>query len=168
MIGMAATRADVVDRKTGGAIPITASMSFRNGMARLASAVHIITTDGPAGRYGFTATAVCSVSDAPPTLLVCVNTAASSLNALLANGTLCVNMLASDQQPVARAFGNGQPMAQRFATGEWSMRAGGSPQLAGALMRFNCSIRSVVEQGSHQVLFCAVNGIVSGEPDDGP
>ncbi|MBS9721834.1 flavin reductase [Tianweitania sp. BSSL-BM11] len=144
-----------------------AFLSFRDGMARLASAVHIITTDGPAGRYGFTATAVCSVSDAPPTLLVCVNTAASSLNALLANGSLCVNTLASDQQLVARAFGNGQPMADRFATGEWTMEAGDLPRLADALVRFECSIRSVAEQGTHQVLFCAVNTIAPGAPGDG-
>lgn len=38
---------------------------FRDAMARLGSAVNIITTDGPAGRAGFTASAVCSVTDAP-------------------------------------------------------------------------------------------------------
>lgn len=43
---------------------------FRDAMARLGSAVNIITTDGPAGRAGFTASAVCSVTDTPPTLLV--------------------------------------------------------------------------------------------------
>jgi Conserved protein/domain typically associated with flavoprotein oxygenases, DIM6/NTAB family len=42
--------------------------AFRNAMARLGSAVNIITTDGPAGRAGFTASAVCSVTDTPPTL----------------------------------------------------------------------------------------------------
>lgn len=43
---------------------------FRNAMAMLGGAVSVITTDGPAGRFGFTASAVCSVTDAPPTLLV--------------------------------------------------------------------------------------------------
>ena len=46
---------------------------FREAMSRLGAAVHVITTDGPSGKTGFTATAVCSVSDAPPTLLVCLN-----------------------------------------------------------------------------------------------
>ena len=40
---------------------------FRNAMARLGAAVNIITTDGPAGRAGFTASAVCSVTDTPQT-----------------------------------------------------------------------------------------------------
>ena len=43
--------------------------AFRDAMSRLGAAVHVITTDGPSGKTGFTATAVCSVSDAPPTLL---------------------------------------------------------------------------------------------------
>ena len=34
--------------------------AFRDGMAKMAAAVNIITTDGPAGRAGFAATAVCS------------------------------------------------------------------------------------------------------------
>ena len=43
--------------------------SFRDAMAHVGAAVNIITTDGPAGRAGFTASAVCSVTDTPPTLL---------------------------------------------------------------------------------------------------
>src|SRR6516164_3844539 len=46
---------------------------FREGMSRLGAAVHVITTAGPGGQAGATATAVCSVSDAPPMLLVCLN-----------------------------------------------------------------------------------------------
>ena len=48
-------------------------LRFRDAMASLSAAVNIVTTDGPAGRCGITATAVCSVTDTPPTLLVCIN-----------------------------------------------------------------------------------------------
>src|SRR3977135_409266 len=41
---------------------------FREAMSRLGAAVHVVTTAGPAGKTGFTATAVCSGSDAPPAL----------------------------------------------------------------------------------------------------
>ena len=47
-------------------------------MARLGAAVNIITTDGPGGKRGFTASAVCSVTDSPPTLLVCLNRSSDS------------------------------------------------------------------------------------------
>ncbi|MPT25288.1 MAG: flavin reductase, partial [Starkeya sp.] len=46
---------------------------YREAMSRLVAAVHVITTHGAEGRAGFTATAVASVSDSPPTLLVCLN-----------------------------------------------------------------------------------------------
>ena len=46
---------------------------FRDAMSRLGAAVHVVTMDGKAGKTGFMATAVCSVSDAPPTILVCIN-----------------------------------------------------------------------------------------------
>jgi flavin reductase (DIM6/NTAB) family NADH-FMN oxidoreductase RutF len=38
---------------------------YREAMARLSAAVNVVTTAGPAGRSGFTATAVCSISDEP-------------------------------------------------------------------------------------------------------
>ena len=48
-------------------------LHYRDAMARFAGAVHVLTTDGPAGRRGTTVIAACSVSDNPPTVLVCVN-----------------------------------------------------------------------------------------------
>ena len=60
--------------------------AFRDGMARLAAAVHVVTTDGPGGRGGFTASAVCSVTDDPPTLLVCVNLHSRQNDLIRANG----------------------------------------------------------------------------------
>jgi flavin reductase len=38
---------------------------FRDGTIRFGAAVNIITTDGPAGRSGMTASAVVSVTDDP-------------------------------------------------------------------------------------------------------
>ena len=51
--------------------------AFVDAMSRVASTVHIVTTDGPGGRVGATVSAMTSVSaDTPmPTLLVCLNRA---------------------------------------------------------------------------------------------
>jgi flavin reductase len=46
---------------------------YRDGMARLGAAANIITTEGPAGRSGMTASAAVSVTDDPPTLAVSIN-----------------------------------------------------------------------------------------------
>ena len=78
--------------------------SFREAMSRLGAAVHVITTDGPAGRTGFTATAVCSVSDAPPTLLVCLNRGATSMPILRGNCVFCVNTLRAGEEIIADTF----------------------------------------------------------------
>ncbi|STH73084.1 oxidoreductase, flavin:NADH component [Escherichia coli] len=41
---------------------IVDQQTFRDAMSCMGAAVNIITTDGPAGRAGFTASAVCSVT----------------------------------------------------------------------------------------------------------
>ena len=40
------------------AASVAEAATFREAMARLGAAVHIVTTDGPSGRYGVTASAV--------------------------------------------------------------------------------------------------------------
>ena len=153
-------------RPTGTAPPCVEGGAFRGAMARVASAVHLVTTDGPGGRAGFTASAVCSVSDAPPTLLVCVNRASSAHAALSANTALCVNTLAADQSGIAAAFGGRTPMETRFAAGTWTTLATGAPALQGARAAFDCRIVARHPVGTHDVLYCEVIGLA--EPGDGP
>ena len=76
---------------------IVDQQTFRDAMSCMGAAVNIITTDGPAGRAGFTASAVCSVTDTPPTLLVCLNRGASVWPVFNENRTLCVNTLSRFQ-----------------------------------------------------------------------
>nr|VUD30589.1 flavin reductase RutF in pyrimidine catabolism pathway [Raoultella sp. NCTC 9187] len=96
-------------------MPIADKQSFRDAMAQVGAAVNIITTDGPAGRAGFTASAVCSVTDEPPTLLVCLNRSASVWPTFSQHQALCVNTLAAGQEPLSNLFGGKTPMAERFA-----------------------------------------------------
>src|SRR5258708_14063973 len=66
---------------------------FRSAMSRLGAAVNVITTDGPAGRHGLTASAVCSVTDTPPALLLGVNRTPRAHSPLPRNGLLSANRL---------------------------------------------------------------------------
>lgn len=79
--------------------------AFRDAMSCLGAAVNIVTTDGPAGRAGFTASAVCSVTDEPPTLLVCLNRSASVWPIFSRNQALCVNTLAAGHEDLSNLFG---------------------------------------------------------------
>ena len=109
--------------------------SFRDGMSKLASAVNVITTDGPHGLAGFTATAVSSVTDQPPTLLVCMNRSSFTHHIFVGNGALCVNVLTEAQQDVSALFANRHAtLEERFAKVDWSKLETGSPALDGAMV----------------------------------
>ena len=51
---------------------------FRLAMRSLAGAVNIVSTAHSGHRYGLTATAVCSATADPPTVLVCLNRVATT------------------------------------------------------------------------------------------
>ena len=142
--------------------------SYRESMARLAAAVNVITTDGPAGPGGFTASAVCSVTDDPPTLIVCLNMASRQNEIIRMNQVLCVNTLASSQGDIAALFSTKElPIAERFAAGRWSTLATGSPVLEGAIAAFDCRVVERLERGTHTVIFCEVDAVRSS-PDAEP
>ena len=143
--------------------------NFREAMSRLGAAVNIITTTGPAGDAGFTASAVCSVTDNPATLLVCVNRNASQHDAIKANGILCVNVLSDEHEDLSPIFaGAGNiPMAERFARAKWLRLATGAPVLESAAAGLDCKIDQIVEVGTHSVLFCAVQAIHLGTSSSG-
>lgn len=137
---------------------------YREAMSRVAEQVHVIATGGPAGRGGATATAVASVSDAPPSLLVCLNRASSTLARIERNGCFSVNVLSAEQQEIAAIFA-GQARLEgedRFRDGDgWSMD-GGAPVLRGALSAFDCRLTDLKPVGSHIVVFGLVQAIAVG------
>ncbi len=142
---------------------------YRDAMARLGAAVNIVTSDGPGGRRGFTASAVCAVTDDPPTLLVCMNRSSDSAAGFLENRVLCVNVLGAEQQELSPIFAGhgGVATENRFDHGTWSTLETGSPVLADATVSFDCRVVQVTDVGTHHVLFCevaeiATNGAAQG------
>jgi flavin reductase len=138
--------------------------AFREAMSRLGAAVHVITTAGPGGKAGATATAVCSVSDAPPTLLMCLNRRSQTNPAVVENGVFCVNTLGDGGSDLADLFAGrtGVSGSARFDTGEWTTLSTGSPVLASAVIAFDCRIVEVRSVGSHNVFFGAVETVRLG------
>lgn len=111
---------------------------FKNAMSMLSAAVNVVTTDGPAGRHGFTASAVCSVTDTPPTLLVCMNTASRSYEYFVQNKVLAVNVLADHHAPLSAVFASKLEAQARFEHGTWHTLMTQSPILDNALVSFDC------------------------------
>jgi flavin reductase (DIM6/NTAB) family NADH-FMN oxidoreductase RutF len=136
---------------------------FKQAMRHLAGGVTIIATEHEGHRAGLAATAVCSVSADPPTLLVCINSGASAHDPIRASGCFSVNLLASGQNGIARCFSGetGLKGEERFTVGEWSPLVTGAHVLEGALVSFDCHVTEVVRIASHSVLFGAVVGVSS-------
>lgn len=140
---------------------------FRAAMAQLGAAVNIITTDGPAGRHGITASAVCSVTDAPATLLVCINRASRMHDIAKDNGLLAVNVLGGGHEALCGLFASNKLSSEeRFATGEWRAMDNGVPGLADALVTFSCRIDKVQDVGTHGIFICRVEQLVAQNSGD--
>ena len=134
--------------------------AFRDAMARVCAPVNIVTTDGPAGRGGFTATAVCSVTDEPPTVLVCMNAGSAQGETFLANGRFCVNVLTNDHMGLANGFAGGiRDMAERYAAAHWVAMESGGLALDDAIVSLDCETCDVHRVGTHNILFGRVRDL---------
>lgn len=138
--------------------PIEATQ-FRDAMSCLSSAVNVVTTAGAAGRFGFTASAVCSVTDSPPSLLVCMNRFASSHGHFIDNQVLTVNVLSSQHQSISQVFSSKLSPEARFSHGEWTTLVTGAPVLTDALASFDCHIEQMQTVGTHTIFICRVVAI---------
>lgn len=133
---------------------------FKDAMSLLTSAVNVVTTMGESGMHGFTASAVCSVTDTPPTLLVCMNKSSRSHANFIDNKVLCVNVLSADQADLSNAFASSKLNSeQRFQQGTWSSLETGSPALDDALVSFDCKIEQIQEVGTHTIFICPIVAI---------
>jgi flavin reductase (DIM6/NTAB) family NADH-FMN oxidoreductase RutF len=126
---------------------------FVQAMAHAAFGVSVVTTDGPAGRFGLTVSAISSVSAEPPLLLACINRKNPIAEALTRNGAFYVNLLSQDQWALARIFA-GRPRsgpAYDFTAGHWQETAGRAPRLLDCAANFDCNLESWHDAGTHRI-----------------
>lgn len=137
---------------------------YRDAMAHFAGQVHVVTTDGPAGRRGVTIIAACSVSDKPPTVLVCLNRENASNDLFAKNGVFALNTLAAGSENLANAFSGltGMTQDERFELGTWETLSTGAPTLAGAVAVFDCELVDSKDLATHRVYFGKVTGLSLG------
>jgi flavin reductase len=159
---MPETNSALAPADTGAREPC--ALLFREGMSRVAGAVHVVTTDGPAGRAGFTATAVAPVTDLPASLLVCVNAAGRTARAVVTNGVLCVNTLAAGDKGLADVFaGRTRPeLRDRFTIGAWGRLETGAPVLETAIAAFDCVLTEARLIATHYVMIGEIRAIRLG------
>lgn len=127
--------------------------SFRSAMARFPGAVTIVTARSARERLGITATAVCSVTAEPPSLLACVNRRTGTCAAMSDSGLFNVSLLPDPSGPLAMRFAGagGVTGEAKFDMGDWSEDARGLPVLRDAPVAFCCEVGQRIEAGSHAI-----------------
>ncbi|NDK91151.1 4-hydroxyphenylacetate 3-monooxygenase reductase subunit [Gordonia desulfuricans] len=144
-------------------------LAFRGAMANLSAGVGVVTTDGEHGRAGTTVTALCSVTDSPPTMAVCVNQTATAHDAFVSNGRIGINVLGQEQQDVALIFANATdiPREKRFDDERWDLAGHGVPVLEGSMASLVGRISTVAQHGSHSVLFVEIDTVLTSADGGG-
>ncbi|GLI26522.1 hypothetical protein ARHIZOSPH14_07640 [Agromyces rhizosphaerae] len=132
---------------------------FRDVMGRFASGVTVITTHEDGRDYGAAASAVSSLSDEPPMLLICLNVASSTAQAIGRSGRFAVNVLAEDSGPLAQHFASKSP--DKFGSVTFERGQGDCPLLAGSIAQFECVVEDQVRGGTHLVFLARVLGVSS-------
>ena len=123
--------------------------AFRAAMRHVAATVYAVTTGRFGDRHGILATAVSSLSFQPPSLLVCINRAASLHEPLACADTFCVNVLGLGSREIAEVFEKARGEA-RFAVGDWREEHG-VPVLASAQSYFICRTAHRHQFGTHTI-----------------
>jgi flavin reductase (DIM6/NTAB) family NADH-FMN oxidoreductase RutF len=131
-------------------------------MRQVTSPVAIVTSRIGDIRNGLTATAVCSVSAEPPTMLACINRNTSAEAIIAESGKFAINFLAEDQHAIARLFSKSKLAAdERFGEGRWLSMVTGSPILEGAVASFDCEVEERIPSASHHIYIGRVVAVAS-------
>jgi flavin reductase (DIM6/NTAB) family NADH-FMN oxidoreductase RutF len=136
---------------------------FKVGMRTLAGAVNIITSLNGGHRYGMTATAVCSATADPPTVLACINKLATTHGAVAKSKAFCVNVLRAEDWELSTSFSGAQSGETRFKSRDWARLATGSPVLIDALVSFDCRVVKSLSHGSHTIFLGQVEQVLIGK-----
>jgi flavin reductase (DIM6/NTAB) family NADH-FMN oxidoreductase RutF len=136
--------------------------AFRQAMRRLPAGVCVVSIGEGGERTGLTATSVSSFSVDPPTLLVSVNCASSSYEALTRFRAFGVSVLAADHHAVANSFSGREGVRgpERYAVGRWLILASGVSVLSDAVAAFDCEVEERIERHTHAIVIGRVRGLL--------
>ena len=133
--------------------------AFRQAMRRVASTVNVITICVDGQPMGITATAMSSLAMDPPSLLVCINRAASLHGSIRDVSHFAVNVLHRDQEDLAHMFADRSRAALRFTSG-WHLDCDRPPRLADAQASLLCRRTDHHQFGTHSIFIGVVEEVV--------
>jgi flavin reductase (DIM6/NTAB) family NADH-FMN oxidoreductase RutF len=144
------------DNNREGGAAHGANAAFRGAMQYFCGAVTVISTEHEGHDFGMTATAVCSISDTPPTVMVCINKTASIHQPLSETGRYTISILNESNIGVARIFSSKDENMRRERLNHFTGR-NGRRHIRSALAILHCTVVREVDCGTHTALFAEVD-----------
>ena len=142
-------------------MPVSAD-EFRNALSRFPSGVNVVTTKDAAGKpHGLTVSAFCSVSLAPPLVLICIEGTTDSHAAFAESEVFVVNVLRDSQQYLSEQFA--APAEDKFEAVEFRSGIDGVPVLIDALANIECRLKHIYGGGDHTIYVGEVETVTINE-----
>lgn len=124
---------------------------YRSLMAEFPTGVAIVTAAESEGRpRGMTCSSLCSLSIAPPTLLVCLRNESPTLESVTNSASFVVNLLHDGSREIAELFSSGDPA--RFDKVRWTGGPAGPHLAEHAHALAGCSVRGLLNEGTHTIV----------------
>jgi flavin reductase (DIM6/NTAB) family NADH-FMN oxidoreductase RutF len=137
--------------------PPSDTARYRQVLGHFPTGVVVVTGRVDNAPAGLAIGSFTSLSLEPPLVLFCVAKESSSWPPIGESGIFCANVLAEDQEHVARLFSTRG--ADRFMGLGWHRAPAGSPIIEGILAWIECSVERVEEGGDHWIVIGRVTGL---------
>jgi flavin reductase (DIM6/NTAB) family NADH-FMN oxidoreductase RutF/nitroreductase len=141
-----------------GNIALVSGDLFKSLMRNIASSVAVITTNQGDRNHGMTATAMCSVSADPATILIVVNRSTRSHPIISATKSFTVNILAENQHAIGGRFASKHD--NPFDGIDYRIGANGSPIIRDVAAHIECATVSEIDVGTHTIF---VGNVIGGD-----
>lgn len=136
---------------------------FRQVLGHYPTGVVVVTATTPQGDpFGMTVGSFSSVSLDPMLVSFMPTATSKSFATLRTASAFCINVLAADQEWLARRFARSG--FDQFDGVEWSVAASGAPELANTVASVHCTFASVIEAGDHFIALGAVTAVEVHRP----
>ena len=127
------------------------ALDLRRLMSRWVTGVAVVTSTDGAGPRGATTNALTSLSLDPLLVLVALDHASNTLDAIRGSGRFAINVLAADQEELARRFATKASGEEKLA-GVAHELIDGVPVLGGAVAWLACELERELAGGDHTIL----------------
>lgn len=140
---------------------------MRAGMRQLGSGVTVVATKSADGvSHAMTVTSMTSISDTPPSVLVCLHDDSTTQKSFASTDWFSVNILHKTQQAVSDRCAFTPENEDRFSVGQWNKVDEQAPYLEDALANFFCKVTKKISYGTHTIIIGDIEKALTVDDED--